>query len=943
MDIERFLQHADWLERLAPALVSEPGQAEDAMQETWLALAKNPPRDAGEPRGWLRTVLKNAARRSARTTRRQRHHETRKEADRASFQVPTAEEVLDRTIIQQRVTAAVLQLPADLREVVLLRYFEGCTSAAISRQLGCPAGTIRNRLFRAREQLRRELDQEFGDRTSWGIALAALGHGKAGLGEAGLGEEGLGEEGLSAAKPNEANHASTIASAKPKLRGLTPPILAGIALIMIVVGSFAILRIPNRPDPPHLQLAGTHEPENSSHTDRQAQRGVSSSDQHGKDGADAVQPRPEEDPTVAPSKIGPPSESRESQPHVEEDIKGRLINATGHPLSEVTLGWFPSGAIHRAFQDQRIGRRFTRDELFVALESTQPNLDRSRLAALTPLEREQLWVGSLPPGYTKIEHFYPVITQTSATGEFRLTPSGPSGKIFMIHEGWFVLSREVDLESSAWTIRVTRELQLTGSVIDADGFPVGGARVEIGGPPTPPQSEVTDLGKGEIRRILLTTDASGRFATRVPHLADSRDGHYGTGHYGIAVSADHYEPCVLSAQPSLSTGITVITLHRIATPEKTATRAHHVTLEGQVFGSDRAHASDVRVYVGESSTTSGIDGRYRIRVSRHDFGKRILALKPGAAAAVGPRVAELRAARSRGSVTPHHEDREAFVLDLFLVNPVTIKGHVVPVEPDHDITDYRVSLADATEFSDGWIEEHVADQRLPVTVQSDGSFQIPGLFPRRYRLKLWHRTKGLITTTAPITLGHEPAIRVQRAQLWSRLKGRLLKPNGSPLSGVEVSLRWTIYRYGENRDARSIVVAHTDSAGAFTLHDIPMSDSELVFRDPAIATLAWPTSIYDGSEVVLDAPVLRQFQFCAQDPIAFDKLKVLDASDQSIRFWISTTLERRRGRQASIIQGRSPVCDVPPSAHTLSLEKNGIEIRRVPLHLKWDEVTIVAP
>lgn len=53
---------------------------------------------------------------------------------------------------------ALQSLPADMREVVVLRYFEDLSSREIAAILRIPDGTVRFRLSRAKQQLRPLLD-----------------------------------------------------------------------------------------------------------------------------------------------------------------------------------------------------------------------------------------------------------------------------------------------------------------------------------------------------------------------------------------------------------------------------------------------------------------------------------------------------------------------------------------------------------------------------------------------------------------------------------------------------------------------------------------------------------------------------------------------------------------------------------------------------------------
>ena len=67
------------------------------------------------------------------------------------------------------------ELSAEDRQIVVLRYFEERTSEQIGRSLGIPAATVRWRLGRSIESLRRRLDAEHGgSRTHWRAALLPL-------------------------------------------------------------------------------------------------------------------------------------------------------------------------------------------------------------------------------------------------------------------------------------------------------------------------------------------------------------------------------------------------------------------------------------------------------------------------------------------------------------------------------------------------------------------------------------------------------------------------------------------------------------------------------------------------------------------------------------------------------------------------------------------------
>lgn len=59
--------------------------------------------------------------------------------------------------------AGMAALPPEFREVFILREFQGVDYQGIADIVGCPVGTVRSRLARAREQLRAHLADVYGD------------------------------------------------------------------------------------------------------------------------------------------------------------------------------------------------------------------------------------------------------------------------------------------------------------------------------------------------------------------------------------------------------------------------------------------------------------------------------------------------------------------------------------------------------------------------------------------------------------------------------------------------------------------------------------------------------------------------------------------------------------------------------------------------------------
>jgi RNA polymerase sigma-70 factor, ECF subfamily len=70
----------------------------------------------------------------------------------------TPEHMLLRDEIQDTVIRAIEELPDDLRTAITLREVEGLSYEDIAAAMGCPIGTVRSRIFRAREAIDKQLE-----------------------------------------------------------------------------------------------------------------------------------------------------------------------------------------------------------------------------------------------------------------------------------------------------------------------------------------------------------------------------------------------------------------------------------------------------------------------------------------------------------------------------------------------------------------------------------------------------------------------------------------------------------------------------------------------------------------------------------------------------------------------------------------------------------------
>jgi RNA polymerase sigma-70 factor (ECF subfamily) len=107
---------------------------------------------------WLYGIAGNLLRQHARAEERRLRAYARVVADPAGSDVGDGvAERVDAAAAGRRAALAVADLPAEQREVLLLVAWTDLDCAGIARALGVPPGTVRSRLHRARQRLRRQL------------------------------------------------------------------------------------------------------------------------------------------------------------------------------------------------------------------------------------------------------------------------------------------------------------------------------------------------------------------------------------------------------------------------------------------------------------------------------------------------------------------------------------------------------------------------------------------------------------------------------------------------------------------------------------------------------------------------------------------------------------------------------------------------------------------
>ena len=153
--------------RLLSRMIRDQSEIEDVAQEAFIKAYRALPQFRGDSAfyTWLYRIAINTARNWLASNKRRpstpsslenEDGETFDETDNLTDNTTPESELASRQIAQT-VNKAIEDLPEDLRNAIVLREIEGMSYEDIAQSMNCPIGTVRSRIFRAREAIAEKL------------------------------------------------------------------------------------------------------------------------------------------------------------------------------------------------------------------------------------------------------------------------------------------------------------------------------------------------------------------------------------------------------------------------------------------------------------------------------------------------------------------------------------------------------------------------------------------------------------------------------------------------------------------------------------------------------------------------------------------------------------------------------------------------------------------
>jgi RNA polymerase sigma-70 factor, ECF subfamily len=160
------------LVKLVMRYVRNPAEAEDIAQEAFIKAYRALPQFRGDSAfyTWLYRIAINTAKNAVVSRDRSpiEYNIDRNDATEESYDMQgrmrdseTPEGLVLTDEIRSTVNAAIEALPEDLKTAIVLRELDGLSYEEIAAAMDCPVGTVRSRIFRAREAIDRRLREVF--------------------------------------------------------------------------------------------------------------------------------------------------------------------------------------------------------------------------------------------------------------------------------------------------------------------------------------------------------------------------------------------------------------------------------------------------------------------------------------------------------------------------------------------------------------------------------------------------------------------------------------------------------------------------------------------------------------------------------------------------------------------------------------------------------------
>ena len=550
-----------------------------------------------------------------------------------------------------------------------------------------------------------------------------------------------------------------------------------------------------------------------------------------------------------------------------------------------------------------------------------------------------------------------VVAHADAEGRFELERGVGAGELHVREEAWTTVLAAMPNQAGSDVevlLVVAPRVTLAGVVVDEYGTPVEGARVDFR---TPAElrarlSLVLDFSADVYWAV--DTDAAGEFRLEdVPAIDD----------LPVRIHKEGFVTFEEQASPRASREDLVVVLERPTSLTG--------VLEGRVVDPVGVPVEGAVVSLAIDTTRTDASGFFEFQLAAPEsFNRMMREHMP----VVADRLVALKRGYLPGDVAMVRDGDERRWPDPIVIvlgdEPLTLSGQVLDDggEPRAGV---RVWLVDPTFFG-GVVREgehfpdltHVESQLAGLGTgwnwsesDADGRFELEGLAPRDYTLAVMDPETLARKEFPGIAAGRRDVVlRLPGDLEFPKLAGRVVDGRGLPVVGAAIFPMCDAFQTRFQAEVISTYHAAaaattTDGAGRFELARVPRDLAYLRIEADDTIPLEWGRDVEGGLTSLVNDPgaleitVARRchFQVELAQPDEADELDVLDARGEVLVISEFHGNGRNDTERHPLRDGRSSTLAVGDSAAQLVLYRDGVEVRRVPVHLAPGEPTLLHP
>lgn len=514
-------------------------------------------------------------------------------------------------------------------------------------------------------------------------------------------------------------------------------------------------------------------------------------------------------------------------------------------------------------------------------------------------------------------------TTTRADGGFAIDVPGSIAAFELVDDGYALVMAGVSESYEGLVLLVAPTVRFAGSVVDEQAVPVASARLLAQGVdaaitklpfsfeptiyPFAAEFESDEHGHFDLDRIARFPGARVQVVVGEQYVAD------------VEVPATDTTDVVLVARVK---------------PVRAKPRVRGVVLDERGAG-----VAGAEVRMGGRNALSDESGRFDLEEENFELESEIVAIKrgfaPGWVAGIGKELREKRLVEN---------------IEIRLRGPaLSITGRALDAKGE-PLEDWLVSLEDTVKYPTMGIPVEFAAAGLygnedrPQT-DGDGRFEIGGLAPQRYRIRLVDRESGIVHASDPIEAGaRDVEIRLPADALRDKIRGHVVSTLGAPVAGAEIAI---LYPLTEGRGFSSSGYAQktrSDSDGEFEFDDVPRRHLKLGVMGRSVRGRNFdiPDDV-DPNDVVLTLTVEQRFQLEVPDEERIDGFEILDRAGRTEH--VNGILAHGESQQARMPRDGAdfPVCEVSEEGATIVLYSKDREVRRAPITWTGERLQVLRP